>query len=103
MIESEQKQNQEIIRVIWLLLGATITPLLAMYSFLVTSRTMMIKMDWDYLAFVICLVIGLIFVIRLPWENKFRLMLSMIYLPLMTLALFMFSVNYVCVCFDNCL
>ena len=78
-------------------------PFLIMTLYLVLTRRQGNNADWDWLALVISCLIGLMFILPSATQLSRRVLLSLLYLPIIGAFLFFYSFAFVCAVFQNCL
>lgn len=91
------------IRMVLSLLGASVLPLSVAWAYLFYSHVE----NWDtgtsdFVALGVCLVVGVVSLVALPLKFWWRVVLCVLYLPVATVTLGMFSITFVCVSFGRC-
>jgi hypothetical protein len=76
---------------------------LVMTLYLIVSRKYAINFDWDWSALVISCLLGLLIVVSTPSSFRLRVLLSLFYLPIIGITLFLYTFAFVCSVFQSCL
>jgi hypothetical protein len=83
-------------------LGCTV-PVLLMTLYLLLTRRYGGSFDWDWWALVGSCLVGWILIVTLKSPLRRKVLLSLLYLPIMGTFLFFYTFAFVCSAFQNCL
>jgi len=99
-----KRMNKPLFKTSLCIVGATVIPFLIVWIYLFVSHTQ----NWDtelsdYVALGISIIVGLFSISALPLKMLSRIILLVLYIPIISALSFAFAMMYVCYKFNNCL
>lgn len=89
---------------IWQLIAAILSPFILASCYLFFSRKLLKFTEFtDYAGLAVSIFVGIVIIFSMPISLTKRILLLFIYIPVFVIALFFFSLSFVCSVFSNCL
>ena len=88
----------------WLLnaLAAAVAPFLTLSTLVLFTRKVIPTTDWDVAILWLSVMVGCLFLLRLPVAWWVRLLFCLVYVPLCFFAVVFYGLHFVCYAFGEC-